>query len=45
VPALKALAPTQTEAPFKIAQLATLVLFIALTIAAFRRFRIEPRLG
>jgi hypothetical protein len=45
VPALKALAPTQTEAPFKLAQLATLVLFIALTIAAFRRFRIEPRLG
>jgi hypothetical protein len=45
VPALKALAPTQTEAPFKIAQLVTLVLFIALTITAFRRFRIEPRLG
>jgi hypothetical protein len=45
VPALKALAPTQTEAPFKVAQLATLVLFIALTITAFRRFRIEPALG
>jgi hypothetical protein len=45
VPTLKALAPTQTEAPFKIAQLVTLVLFIALTITAFRRFRIEPRLG
>jgi len=45
VPALKALAPTQTEAPFKIAQLATLVLFIAITITAFRRFRIGPPLG
>jgi hypothetical protein len=45
VPALKALAPTQTEAPFKIAQLATLLLFIGLTIAAFRRFRIEPSFG
>jgi hypothetical protein len=45
MPALKALASTQTEAPFRIAQLATLVLFNALAIAASWRFRIEPSLG
>jgi hypothetical protein len=45
VPALKALAPTQSEAPFKVAQLVTLLLFVVLTIAAFRRFRIEPSLS
>lgn len=45
MPALKALAPTQSEAPFKIAQLVTLVLFAVLTIAAFRRFRSEPSLS
>ena len=45
VPALRALAPTQSEAPFKIVQLATLLLFIALTVAAFRRFRNEPSLA
>jgi len=39
VPALKAAAPTQTEAPFKIAQLTALVLFIVLTILATMRFR------
>jgi hypothetical protein len=39
-PALKALAPTQTEPPFKIAQLLTLVLFVILTVFAFRRFRV-----
>ncbi|MFZ3264251.1 MAG: hypothetical protein WA172_09635 [Terriglobales bacterium] len=38
VPALHALAPTQKEAPFKIAQLVVLVLFVALTIAAAKRF-------
>src|SRR5580692_5319663 len=32
VPALHAMAPTQTEAPFKIAQLAALVLFVILGI-------------
>lgn len=40
VPALKALAPTQTEPPFKIAQLATLVLFVLLTTLAYRNFRV-----
>jgi hypothetical protein len=34
VPSLHALAPTQKELPFKIAQLIVLVLFVALTIAA-----------
>jgi hypothetical protein len=38
VPALTARAPTQTEAPFKIAQLAALVAFILLAIFATRRF-------
>ena len=39
VPALKALAPTQTEAPFKLGQLAALLLFIVLTTLAYRKFR------
>ncbi len=38
VPALQALAPTQTEQPFKLAQLSVLVLFVALGIAATLRF-------
>jgi hypothetical protein len=42
VPALKALAPTQKEAPFAVAQIAVLVLFIVLTIFAVRGFRTEP---
>ena len=41
VPALKALAPTQTEAPFKFAQLAVLVLFVVLAVSATLRFRPE----
>jgi hypothetical protein len=40
VPALKSLAPTQSEAPFKIAQLLALIVFIFLTVLAFRRFRV-----
>ncbi len=40
VPVLKALAPTQTEPPFKIAQLAALLLFVLLTTLAYRKFRI-----
>ena len=39
VPRLKALAPTQSEPPFQIAQIVTLVLFVVLTILAVRRFR------
>ena len=41
VPALHALAPTQKEPPFGIAQLTLLVLFIGLTIAAAKKFRNE----
>jgi hypothetical protein len=39
VPPLKALAPTQSEPPFAIAQLTVLVLFIALAALAVIRFR------
>ncbi len=42
VPALKALAPTQKEPPFAIAQLVVLALFVVLTIFAVKRFRSEP---
>jgi hypothetical protein len=42
VPALKALAPTQQEPPFLVAQLVVLLVFIGLTIAVAKRFRIEP---
>jgi hypothetical protein len=41
VPPLHALAPTQAEPAFKIAQLTVLVLFIALGIVATLRFRTE----
>jgi hypothetical protein len=39
VPALKALAPTQTEPPFLVAQLGAIVIFIVLTVLAAIRFR------
>jgi hypothetical protein len=39
VPALHALAPTQAEAPFKIAQLACLLIFLIWTILATIKFR------
>lgn len=39
VPPLHALAPTQSEAPFKIAQLAALVLFLVLGFLATRNYR------
>ena len=42
VPALKALAPTQTEPPFKLAQLVVLALFVVLTVVAAIRFHPEP---
>jgi hypothetical protein len=42
IPALKALAPTQTEPPFKITQLIVLALFIALAMVAAIKFRNEP---
>lgn len=42
IPALHAIAPTQTEPPFQITQLVTLGLFVLLTIIAAVRFRPEP---
>jgi hypothetical protein len=42
VSALKALAPTQSEAPFKEAQLAALLAFVVLTILAAIKFRGQP---
>ena len=39
VPALKALAPTQKEAPFVVAQLLVMALFVVITIFAVKRFR------
>ncbi|HEX8816389.1 MAG TPA: hypothetical protein VF753_12885 [Terriglobales bacterium] len=38
VPALHALAPTQKEPPFAVAQIAVLLLFIVLTIFALKKF-------
>jgi hypothetical protein len=44
VPALKAMAPTQSEPPFLLAQLVCMALFVALTIVAAIKFRNEaPR--
>jgi hypothetical protein len=42
VPALKAIAPTQTEPPFKVTQLVVLALFVVLGIVAAIRFRPAP---
>jgi hypothetical protein len=42
VHALKALAPTQSEPPFQLAQLVLLVLFTVLAILAARKFRNDP---
>ena len=42
VPALRAIAPTQKEPPFAIAQIAVLVLFIVLTVVAVKKFRTGP---
>jgi hypothetical protein len=39
IPALKALAPTQSEPPFAVAQLVGLVLFVGLGVVASRNFR------
>ena len=41
IPALKALAPTQKEPPFAIAQLFLLVLFVVIGVLAFRKFHPE----
>jgi hypothetical protein len=42
VPALHALAPTQKEPPFAVAQLILMVLFIVATVMAVKRFHLEP---
>jgi hypothetical protein len=42
VPALQALAPTQSEPPFKLTQLTVLGIFILLGLVAAIRFRPEP---
>ena len=42
IPALHALAPTQSEPPFKLTQGVVLLLFVVLTIMAVIRFRDEP---
>ncbi len=42
IPALKAMAPTQSGPPFKLTQLVVLGLFIVLTLVASIRFRPEP---
>jgi hypothetical protein len=42
VSALKALAPTQSEPPFAVAQLFVLVAFIAIGVVGTKRFRVEP---
>ena len=41
VPQLRAIAPTQKEPPFAIAQICVLALFVVLTTLAVKRFRIE----
>jgi len=43
VPALKALAPTQKELPFLVAQLVVLLVFAGLTVFAAKRFHTEPK--
>ena len=42
IPALKEIAPTQNDPPFKLTQLVVLVTFIALGIVAAIRFRNDP---
>jgi hypothetical protein len=42
VPALAALAPTQSEPPFAVSQIVALVAFVALGFLAARRFRDQP---
>jgi hypothetical protein len=42
VPAARALAPTQKEPPFLVAQLVVMAIFIVLGILAARKFHVEP---
>jgi len=45
IPGLHALAPTQTEPPFKLTQLIVLLVSVLLAIVAAIRFRPEPRVA
>jgi hypothetical protein len=45
VPALHALAPTQSESPFKITQIVVLIAFIVLCVRAVREFHPAPGLA
>ena len=45
IPALKAMAPTQTEAPLLEAQVLVLAIFVVLMVRATRRFRVAPTLA
>ena len=42
IPSLNILAPTQSEPPFAVTQLVVLAVFVALSIAAVIRFRVQP---
>jgi hypothetical protein len=42
IPALKSIAPTQNDPPFKLTQLVVLIAFIVLGIFAATRFRVGP---
>jgi hypothetical protein len=45
VPALRALAPTQKEPPFLVAQLVVMAIFIVLTVLAVKRFHEDPAIS
>jgi hypothetical protein len=45
IPALQAMAPTQTEPPFKLTQLVVLLVSVLLAIVAAIRFHPEPRVA
>jgi hypothetical protein len=42
VPALSALAPTQSEPPFKVTNLIVLIVFVVLSVVAAIRFHVQP---
>jgi hypothetical protein len=42
VPAIHALAPTQSEPPFAIAQITVMIIFIVLIVFAVKKFRPQP---
>ncbi len=42
IPAVKALAPTQKEPPFLVAQIIVVLIFVVLGIFAVKKFRVEP---